>query len=186
MSTALGTQKRFTLKNNLMLLIFLSLLIGCKQSTSSKQAATQGDLPEESESISSCQLLSENEWSTVLGEVTYGPDETNRGTNFSMCSFLGSNRSVLVMIRHSEKTDHSSAEELVNNLTKSAKEDPEMVQMKATKYHALTDKEVPAAYVEIGEIQVWLECYKNDTYLRDQGPNLEITKAIAILALAKV
>jgi len=186
MSIALCTQNQFLLRKNLVLLIFLSLLSGCKQSTSSKQAATQGDLPEESESISSCQLLSENEWSTVLGEVTYGPDETNRGNNFSMCSVSGVNGSVLVMIRHPEKTNHSSAEELVNNLTKSAKENPEMVQMKATEYHALTDMDVPAAYVNIGEIIVWLECYKNDTYLRVQGPNLEKTKAIAILALAKL
>ncbi len=186
MSTAPCAQKQFLLRKNLILLIFLCLLIGCKQSTSSKQGATQGDLPEESESISSCQLLSENEWSTVLGEVTYGPDETNRGNNFSMCSVSGINGSVLVMIRQPEKINHSSAEQLVNNLTKSAKENPEMVEMKATEYHAITDMEVPAAYVNIGEIIVWLECYKNDTYLRVQGPNLEKTKAIAILALTKL
>jgi hypothetical protein len=103
-----------------------------------------------------------------------------------MCSVSGANGSVLLMIRHPEKTNSGSAQELVDKLTKSAKENPEMVEMKATDYRALTDMEVPAAYVEIGEIQVWLECYKNETYLRVQGPNLEKAKAIAILALAKL
>jgi hypothetical protein len=177
---------QFHLKILLTLLICLILLIGCGQSTSSEKKAPQTDLSTESESISSCKLLSENEWSTVLGELTNGPEETNRGNKFSMCSVSGKNGSVLVMVRHPEKTNYTSAQELVENLTKSAKANPEMVEMKATQYRALTDMEVPAAYVEIGEIIVWLECYKNDIYLRVQGPDLQISKAIATLALAKL
>jgi hypothetical protein len=186
MPAALSTQNQFHFRVNLMVFLFLSLMTGCGESTSSKQKATKRNLLEASESISSCQLLSENEWASVLGELNSDPDETNRGNNFSMCSVSGANGSVLLMIRHPEKTNSGSAQELVDKLTKSAKENPEMVEMKATDYRALTDMEVPAAYVEIGEIQVWLECYKNETYLRVQGPNLEKAKAIAILALAKL
>jgi hypothetical protein len=186
MFAAQSTRNEYHLGVNLMGLLFLSLLIGCGQSNPSKQKAAKGDIPEDSETISSCQLLTENEWASVLGEVKYGPDETNRGNNFSMCSVSGENGSVLLMIRHPEKANYTTSQELAEKLTKSAREDPEMVEIEATDYQVLTDLEIPAAYVEIGGIQVWLECYKNDTYLRVQAPNLEKAKAIANLALTKL
>ena len=177
---------KWGLNNISVLLIFICSFVCCKQSSSSNQTNTTAELREEFSPISSCQLLSKSEWTKVLGEITNGPDETNNTDNFSMCSVTGKNGSVLLMVRQPEIAHHTTSDQLANSLSDSAKNDPERVQMNATNYVALTDLEVPAAYIDIRGVAIWLECYKNDTYLRVQASELDVAKAIAQLALTKL
>ena len=177
---------KWGLNNISVLLIFICSFVCCKQSSSSNQTNTTAELREEFSPISSCQLLSKSEWTKVLGEITNGPDETNNTDNFSMCSVTGKNGSVLLMVRQPEIPHHTTSDQLANSLSDSAKNDPERVQMNATNYVALTDLEVPSAYIDIRGVAIWLECYKNDTYLRVQASELDVAKAIAQLALTKL